>query len=88
MRLSRVGGRLTYDNLPYDNKHPVILPSKHILLDGIIWVFQRRYLHLGADMILTQLRQHFWVIRGTEAVIRIGIQCEVERKEREKTSHL
>ena len=85
--LLRVGGRITHANLPCDNKHPVILPSKHPLSNGIIKAFHWKHLHMGTDLILSQLRQHFWIIRGREAVKRIGRQCNACIKERVKTSH-
>ena len=85
--LLRVGGRITHADLPYDNKHPVILSSKHPLTDGIIKGFHWLHLHMRTDMILSQLRQHYWIIRGREAVKRIGRKCEVCIKERTKTSY-
>ena len=34
--LIRVGGRLTNADIPYEHKHPVLLPSKHRLIDLLI----------------------------------------------------
>ena len=82
-----MGGRITQASLPYDNRHPIILPSKHPLSDGIIKALHLKHLHMGTDMIWSQLRQHFWVIRGREAVKRIGRQCDICRRERVKMSH-
>ena len=85
--LLRVGGRIGRAELPYDHKHPVILPSRHPLTEGIIRAFHYRHLHMGTDMVLSQLRQHYWILRGREAVKRVARECEVCVRERVKTSH-
>merc|ERR1711946_41191 len=38
-------------------------------------------------MVLSQLRQHYWILRGREAVKRVARECEVCVRERVKTSH-
>ena len=85
-RLGKPDLNLERDELPTE-KTLVILPSKHPLSYGIIRAFHWKHLHMGTDMILSQFRQHFWIIRGREAVKRIGRQCNVCIKERVKTSH-
>ena len=85
--LLRVGGRIAYADLPYDNKHPVILPSKHPLSDEIIRAFHWKHSHMGTDMVLSQLRQHYWIIRGREAVKSVGRRCAICIRERVKPSH-
>ena len=84
--LLRVGGRITYADLPYDNKHPVILPSKHPLSNEIL-NFHWKHSHMGTDMVLSQLRQHYWIIRGREAVKSVGRRCAICIRERIKPSH-
>ena len=39
------------------------------------------------DMVLAQLRQHYWIIRGREAVKRMARDCEICVRERVKPSH-
>ena len=68
----RAGGRIRPAELPYENRHPVILPAKHPLTEGIITAFHKLHLHLGTDMIVSQVRQHYGIIKGREAVKRIG----------------
>ena len=85
--LLRVGGRIAYADLPYDNKHPVILPSKHPLSDEIIRAFHWKHSHMGTDMVLSQLRKHYWIIRGREAVKSVGRRCAICIRERVKPSH-
>ena len=85
--LLRVGGRIGYADLPFDNKHPVILPSKHPLTDGIIRAFDWKHSHRGTDMVLSQLRQHYWIIRGREAVKSVERRCASCIRERVKPAH-
>ena len=85
--LLRVEGRIGRAELPYDHKHLVILPSKHPQTEGIIRAFHYRHLHMGTDMVFSQLRQHYWIIRGREAVKRMARECEICVRERMKPSH-
>ncbi|GFT28311.1 integrase catalytic domain-containing protein [Trichonephila clavipes] len=50
--LLRAGGRLSNSDLPYVNKHPVILPGNHNLTLQIIAHFHRKNLHTGASSLL------------------------------------
>ena len=79
--LLRVGGRIGRVELPYDNKHPVILPAKHPLTSLIIWEFHRRLLHTGTDHVLSHLRQHYWIVNGREIVKGIRRRCRQCREE-------
>ena len=82
-----MGGRIAYGDFPYDNKHPVILPSKHLLSDEIIRAFHWKHSHMGTEMVLSQLRQHYWIIREREAVKSVGRRCAICIRERVKPSH-
>ena len=55
----RVGGRLQQSQLPYDNKHPIVLhPSAHITR-LIIECEHIRLLHAGAQLVHHSLRQRW-----------------------------
>ena len=45
--LIRVGGRLKKSNLSYEQKHPLLLPSKHTVTDMIIRKVHIENLHSG-----------------------------------------
>ena len=70
----------TYDDLPYDDKHPVILPSKHPLSDEIIRAFHWEHSHMGTDMVLSQLRQHYWIIQGRGSEKRRKKMCDLHKR--------
>ena len=71
----RVGGRVGLAALPYDRRHPVLLPSRHPFSSKIVAAFHRRLNHVGTDFVLSHVRQHFWIVRGRELVKKIRRQC-------------
>ncbi|XP_057378039.1 uncharacterized protein LOC130700052 [Daphnia carinata] len=73
--LLRLGGRIGRAKLPYDVLHPPLLPSKHPLTENIISALHREMHHAGTDYLFSKLLQHFWVVRGREAVKRIRHNC-------------
>ncbi|XP_076660689.1 uncharacterized protein LOC143364062 [Halictus rubicundus] len=54
--LLRVGGRLSNAPIDYDQKHPIILPSKHLLTDLIVNHEHHRLMHAGCQAVLTSLQ--------------------------------
>ena len=62
--LIRIGGRINRAPIPYDSRHPIILPRRHTLTNQIAAAFYKRLKHTGTDLVLSHIRQHFWIIRG------------------------
>lgn len=85
--LLRVGGRVGRAQLPFDNLHPLILPSKHPLTEKLIRVYHNVNHHFGTDYLLAHLRQYFWILNGRSNVKRIRRSCDVCIRERAKPSH-
>lgn len=76
--LLRVGGRLTNANLPYDQKFPILLPSKHALTKLIFRDLHVQVLHCGPQLLLSTVRQRFWPISGAsiaKETVRKCIKC-------------
>ena len=76
--LLRVGGRLRNSNLPYTQKHPILLPAKHLLTKLLFRQEHNNLLHIGALGLLNHLRELYWPIRGTQlarATVRSCIKC-------------
>jgi len=81
-----VGGRLQLSSLPYDAKHPVILPKKHHLSKLVVaHVHNQGHHNLGVNFTLAKLRQKFWIVSGREEIKRWEREynfCKLQRKRR------
>ena len=58
----RVGGRLQRSDLPYDFKHPVVLPKEHHLTGLIILQAHYRAGHSSATYVMNELRKRYHVV--------------------------
>ncbi|KAK9678935.1 hypothetical protein QE152_g40418 [Popillia japonica] len=61
--LLRVGGRLRRSQIPYDRRHPLLLPSNHNFTIKIIEHEHIRNVHAGTQTVLAAVRRNF-VISG------------------------
>lgn len=66
--LLRVGGRLHHADIPFDQKHPILLPRHHHITKLIIMNIHDKTMHGGPQITLSTLTQQFWVTRGRDAV--------------------
>ena len=73
--LLRVRGRLASAPVPYEKKHPIILPYKHHVTDLIIKQYHESLGHMGQECVLSSLRETFWVVKGRSAVRRVLRRC-------------
>ncbi|XP_055584807.1 uncharacterized protein LOC129737670 [Uranotaenia lowii] len=65
----RVGGRLQNANIPYEMKHPVILPRDHRYTLLLIQQVHLDNLHAGPTLLIATLNQRYWVI-GCQTIVR------------------
>ena len=56
-----VGGRLKHAPIPYQAKHPAILPKKHDIVSLIVSHLHQRLNHSGVEHILAELQQRYWI---------------------------
>ena len=73
--LMRVGGRLANANLAYDNKHQFILPPQHHFTELVITSEHRKLLHAGTQLVMSSLRQQYWIPRCRQIVKNIIRKC-------------
>ena len=71
--LIRVGGRLVNSFLEYDGKHPVLLPKRNRVVELLIDHFHRSNFHTGPHLVLSLLRQKYWIL-SARSVVRFQIQ--------------
>ena len=76
----RVGGRLSLSNLPYDAKHPIILPKQSLISKLIMFDAHKNVGHLGKNSMLSNLRQKYWIPNANSAAKQIISKCVMCRK--------
>ncbi len=74
--LIRVGGRLRrVADLADSVVHPVVLDSKHPVTHLIIHHYDNQLHHPGSEWLFAEIRMHYWILRGREAVRRFQLTC-------------
>ncbi|KAL3068195.1 hypothetical protein niasHS_016441 [Heterodera schachtii] len=65
----RCGGRLKEaPDLPYNSKHPIFLPHQAWITKLIIRHYDKLLKHCGPRILLSTLREEFWIPRGRKMV--------------------
>ncbi|UYV82753.1 hypothetical protein LAZ67_22000737 [Cordylochernes scorpioides] len=73
--LLRVGGRIQGSNLSSSQKYPMILPKNHPITRLIIQEYHQRYLHAGPQLVLSLIRNKYWILGGRYIVKRVVKNC-------------
>lgn len=76
--LIRVGGRLTNADLPYAQKHPLLLPCHHRLTVLLIDHHHHRLKHPGSISLQAHLQREFWIPSARKLIrsrIRLCVAC-------------
>ncbi|XP_066910989.1 uncharacterized protein [Clytia hemisphaerica] len=83
----RVGGRINNaTNIPYEEKHPIVLPRRSTTTKSIIQKVHEEMQHGGHNATLCRLREKgFWCINGNSLVRHVLHQCVTCRKLRGKS---
>ena len=77
----RVGGRIRRSCIPFDMKHPIIIPSTSHVTSLLVRHHHERIGHQGRGMTLNDLRSHgYWVIGGMSVVSAYISKCVICRK--------
>ena len=71
----RVGGRLQNAPIPYNAKHPIILPRKHHFSNLAVWKSHLELKHNGVNETLIQLRTEYWIPKGRQFVKSVISKC-------------
>ena len=74
-RNQQLSKALQHAQLPFDTKHPLLLPSKHRITELIIEQFHVRYLHVGYQTLFFLLRQQFWILSAKRAIRSVVSRC-------------
>lgn len=80
LRLIRVTGRMELAIREEDREPPILLPENHPVVELIVRDVHRRLLHAGLRSTHSEMREHFWVIKGRQQVKKILNQCVICRR--------
>ncbi|XP_070548571.1 uncharacterized protein [Ptychodera flava] len=87
-RILRVGGSLQRSSLPYDAKHPLLVPCRNHIATLIV-----RHYHIkvgwhskGVNAVLSETRQRYWIVHDREEVKRVHYDCRLCRRQRKKVA--
>lgn len=70
-----MGGRLRHASLSMEQKHPMVLPAKHIVTGSIIREEHVRLHHCPQEQLLSAVRHRFWPISGRREVRKAIKNC-------------
>lgn len=85
-QLLRLGGRLKEAFLPFNAKHPVILPRESTFTQLVILDAHQRTLHGGTQDTLSFIRNDFWIIGGRVPISSTVWKCVICARYRKKRS--
>lgn len=83
----RVGGRLSESDLPYDQKHPVILSRKDPLVRLLVEHLHKRHLHAGPTLLMAALSRGYYVMGARRLVRDVTKKCITCRRAYARTGH-
>lgn len=64
----RVGGRINASSLPYNTKHPIILPPPAKITQLILAHTHMKLLHAGVQLMVAHIRHEYWIPRARSIV--------------------
>ena len=74
------GGRIQNADVSYAARHPSLLSPHHPLTTLLVKRSYERVMHGGVKATLTELRSHFWILKGRSTVKSILRKCNVCRR--------
>ncbi|XP_035205975.1 uncharacterized protein LOC118181006 [Stegodyphus dumicola] len=83
----RVGGRLRNASIAQNVKYPVILAKSHYITELIIRYYHYKYLHGGAQMLHSEIKQRYWIINAQAAIHKIIRKCVTCCRHRSELSY-
>ena len=60
------GGRLQNAPIPYNTKHPVLLPQSHHFSHLAVWKCHHQIMRNGVNEMVMHLRSEYWTVKGCQ----------------------
>jgi hypothetical protein len=71
----RIGARFEFADLSRKHIHPILLNGSHHFTAQLIMQTHNRLHHLGFRIVLSELREEFWILRGRQAIKKLLYTC-------------
>ena len=79
--LLRVGGRIRHGDIPYDVKHPVILPKDCHISQFIVRHYHEHVAHQGKNLTTNEVRTNgYWILGLSRASAKVVSECVTCRR--------
>lgn len=84
--LLRIGGRIEHADLPYCQRHPVLLPAKNNFSCLLIKDAHLKTLHGGVQVIANLLRKRYWILKSKNEAKKFIRQCVICHRYRQTST--
>lgn len=71
----RVGGRLKHADIPYNQRHPIVLPARHHITEILLRQEHIKLHHCGSQQLLADIRTRYWPLSGRREARKIVRRC-------------
>ncbi|XP_018364037.1 PREDICTED: uncharacterized protein LOC108761807 [Trachymyrmex cornetzi] len=71
----RVGGRIKRADVPADQKHPIVLPTRHHITEILLAQEHKKLHHCGSQQLLNAVRTRYWPLSGRRETRKVGRKC-------------
>uniref|UniRef100_A0A2S2R5S9 Integrase catalytic domain-containing protein n=1 Tax=Sipha flava TaxID=143950 RepID=A0A2S2R5S9_9HEMI len=74
----RVGRRIQHASIPYEQKHPALVPKRHPFTSILIHHYHKENCHPGSTTLQRLIQQRFWIISARQVIrshLRLCIPC-------------
>ena len=83
--LIRIRGRIKHANLTFEQRHPILLSTKHEMVGVMLRDLHHENNHEGVEYVRSVIQQKFWILGLRNALRRIKNNCVFCRKIRAET---
>ncbi|XP_054724742.1 uncharacterized protein LOC129235084 [Uloborus diversus] len=77
--LRRVRTRIVEREDSYEFRYPILLPSKHYIVNCLVRDYHLKYSHAGTQALTVIMREEFWIIgarRTIRSVVKNYVRCK------------
>lgn len=73
--LLRIGGRIGASELPYNARHPILLPGKDRFTELLVTHYHKVHCHVGANTLESILSWTYWIVAARRITRHVTFKC-------------